>query len=98
MKEGHTLLDDITKEITRRQCEAIIKEGLEAMSKVDRALSIIHDMKLYSDTHSSFETYCQIKWNLDDKYNHLDIKGAKHRLTLPLPQNNITRRKYESRK
>ncbi len=86
------------KEIMKRQCEAIIQEGLDAMSKVDRALAIIQQMELYDNTHESFEAYCQTKWNIDEKYHHLDIKGAKHRLTFPLPQKNITRRKYESRK
>ncbi len=86
------------KEITKRQCEAIIQEGLDAISKVDRALDIIQQMKLYDNTHKSFETYCQTKWNFDEKYTYISIKDTKHKQILPLPQNNITRRKYESKK
>ena len=41
------------KEITKRQCEAIIQEGLDAISKVDRALSIIQQMKLLNNTQGS---------------------------------------------
>ena len=86
------------KEITKRQCEAIIQEGLDAISKVDRALSIIQQMKLYDNTHKSFETYCQTRWNFDEKYTHINVKNVRQTPTLPLPQNNITRRKYESKK
>lgn len=98
MKKGGAVLDCSTKEITLRQCEAIIQEGLDAMYKVDRALSIIHDMGLIEGKYQSFEAYCQAKWNIGDRHNYVFIKSAPHQLRLPLPQNNITRRIYESRK
>jgi len=98
MKEGGVVLDYAAREITLRQCEAIIQEGLDAMYKVDRALSIINEMALYTGKNESFEAYCQAKWNIGEKHNHLFIKGLQKEPALPQPQNNITRRIYESRK
>lgn len=92
------MLNHSTKEITFRQCEAIIQEGLDVMYKVDRALSLIHDMGLYEGKYQNFEAYCQDKWNIIERHNYVFLNGAPNKLHLPLPQNNTTRRIYESRK
>ena len=98
MKEQSVLLNDARRVITLKQCEAIIQEGLESMYKVDRALSIINDMALYKRKNESFESYCQARWNISEKHNYIFIKGLQKEPALPVPQNNITRRIYESRK
>jgi len=56
------------------QCEAIIKEGLDDMYKVDRALSIINDLKLYNQEYKDFETYCKENWSIKNNYTHLYLK------------------------
>ncbi len=57
-----------------KQCEAIIEEGVEAMYKVDRALSIIEDMKLYKPKYKSFDEYCFYKWQMNVHFKYLCIK------------------------
>ncbi|MCH9814652.1 MAG: hypothetical protein K0U47_12010 [Epsilonproteobacteria bacterium] len=98
MSRERTVLDHATKIVTLKQCEAIIQEGLEAMYKVDRALSIINDLELFNTKHESFEAYCQAKWNIGNRHNYVFIQSSKRALHLPRPQNNITRSIYESRK
>lgn len=64
-----------TEENLLVQCEAIIEEGLNTMDKVDKALSIIHDLKLYNKkNYHSFESYCQNNWHIKNKYTHLYIR------------------------
>ena len=60
------------------QCEAIIKEGLDDMYKVDRALSIINDLKLYNQEYKDFETYCKENWSIKNNYTHLYLKKEKN--------------------
>ena len=91
------MLDRATKAVILKQCEAIIAEGLEAMDKVDRALTIIHDMELFTEEFDNFSSYCQAKWYIGDKHNYVFIDSKQTRNVLPFPQNNITRRIYESR-
>jgi len=62
----------MNKEITLKQCEAIILEGLEAMDKVNRAFSIIKEMELYSKEYKSFNHYCLTKWDVQKRYQHLE--------------------------
>lgn len=59
------------------QCEAIIKEGLSDMSKVDRALAIINDLQLYQKGYQDFEAYCQENWSINNQYRHLFLKNNK---------------------
>ncbi len=98
MKKGGAVLEDNRRDITLRQCEAIIQEGLDAMYKADRALSIIHDMSLYSQKYKDFEAYCEDKWDIGQKHQYVFIQGKSRKPALLLPQNNIIRRKYESNK
>jgi len=63
-----------------KQCEAIIAEGLEALSKVDRALSIIQERELFSEEFDSFSSYCHTKWRINEKLNYVFIKYTKNTL------------------
>ena len=47
-----------------QKCEAIIEEGLRTFVDVGGALLKIRDSKLYRDTHSTFEEYCENKWDI----------------------------------
>ena len=66
-----------TEENLLIQCEAIIKEGLTDMYKVDRALSIINDLQLYAHGYQDFEAYCQKNWRIENQYTHLFLKNNK---------------------
>jgi hypothetical protein len=88
----------MNKEITLKQCEAIILEGLEAMDKVNRAFSIIEEMELYSEEYKSFNHYCQIKWDVQNRYQHLEPMNSCVGFYVSQTQHQIIRRKYEPRK
>jgi hypothetical protein len=45
-----------------RECEEIIKRGLNAFFDVGNALSHIRDSELYKGTHPTFEAYCLERW------------------------------------
>jgi len=42
--------------------ETIIESGLQTFVEVGVALSQIRDQKLYTETHETFEAYCQERW------------------------------------
>jgi len=48
-----------------KQCEDIIQEGLDNLYKIDKALSVIKDFKLYGEQYHDFDEYCSKKWGLD---------------------------------
>lgn len=75
-REGSNL-KNYTKENLLIQCEAIIKEGLSDMYKVDRALAIIHDLQLYAHGYQDFETYCKDNWSMKNQYTHLFLENKK---------------------
>ena len=75
--------------ITLKQCEAVINEGLTTLYKVDQALSIIKKHQLFEEHYPSFEDYCRSKWNINEKYNYIFIDNLK--------TNNYQRSDYESR-
>ncbi len=79
--------------ITLKQCEAIINEGLNTLSKIDQALNIIKRFQLFEDEYQNFEDYCQSKWDINEKYNYIFIDS---KLKL-LQTNNYKRSDYESR-
>lgn len=54
----------VSNAITLQQCEAVIKEGLEAFEKVERALRIIEEMKLYPEQYRDLQSYCDANWEL----------------------------------
>jgi len=62
-----SLSDDLLLE----QCEAIIEEGLKTLEKVERAFSIIEQMRLYKNSFENFESYSAKKWKTDTKLPHL---------------------------
>jgi hypothetical protein len=47
-----------------RSCEETIKEGLEKFYAVGTALLAIRDQKLYRAEYTSFEEYCQERWDM----------------------------------
>lgn len=53
------------------QCEAIIEEGLQTLEKVERALSIIEQMKLYQHNFENFESYSLKRWEIESNLPHL---------------------------
>jgi hypothetical protein len=53
------------------QCEAIIEEGLQTLEKVERALAIIEQMRLYKNGFETFESYSAKRWNMEMKLPHL---------------------------
>ena len=76
IREGRKLTN-YTKENLLIQCEAIIKEGLSDMYKVDRALAIINDLQLYENSYQDFEAYCKENWSVKNQYTHLFLKNNK---------------------
>ncbi len=42
--------------------ESIIEAGLKTFVEVGAALSIIREQRLYRETHSSFDAYCEERW------------------------------------
>ncbi len=53
------------------QCEAIIEEGLQTLEKVERALAIIEQMRLYKNSFETFESYSAKRWDMNMKLPHL---------------------------
>jgi site-specific DNA-methyltransferase (adenine-specific) len=45
------------------ECEAKIERGLQTFYEVGQALMKIRDSRLYRESHSSFEAYCQERWD-----------------------------------
>jgi hypothetical protein len=60
------------------QCECIIEEGLKNLSKVERALEIIEQMHLYESNYDDLKSYCQHKWEIQNKLLHLCGPQDKH--------------------
>lgn len=53
------------------QCEAIIKEGLKNLEKVERAFEIIEQEKLYKYGFENLESYYAKKWESSIELPHL---------------------------
>lgn len=47
------------------ECEVIIKRGLQTFYEVGEALLRIRDKRLYRADYETFESYCQLQWNLE---------------------------------
>lgn len=58
------------------ELEAIVDEGLTTFIRVGLALREIRDRRLYRDTHSTFEGYCQEKWGIGRHYAYRQINAA----------------------
>lgn len=60
---------------TLRRYEDVIDRGLHTFVEVGEALAAIRDKRLYRDSHGTFETYCEKRWNLTRKRAY-DLMGA----------------------
>jgi hypothetical protein len=47
---------------TLAECEQVIERGLETFVKVGQALLVIREGRLYKQSHSTFDAYCQERW------------------------------------
>ncbi len=64
-------ISSLSDHLLLEQCEAIIEEGLQALEKVEKALAIIEQMKLYKNSFETFESYSSQKWEINIKLPHL---------------------------
>lgn len=62
--------------------EATIEHGLQTFIDVGHALLQIREMRLYRETHGTFEDYCRDRWDIDRTYAHRLIKAAEVTETL----------------
>jgi hypothetical protein len=88
----------MNKEMRLKQCEEIILEGLESMYKVNRAFSIIKDMELYEGEYKSFNHYCQIKWDVQNRYQDLKAINSCFGFYISQEKHQIIRSQHESGK
>jgi N6-adenosine-specific RNA methylase IME4 len=56
--------------------EAIIERGLVTFTEVGESLLIIRDNRLYKETHSTFESYCQERWGWSRQHATRHIQAA----------------------
>lgn len=59
-----------------KECESVIKKGLNTFIEVGNALMIIRDNRLYRLEFPSFEKYCNDKWNLSKMHAYRIINSA----------------------
>ena len=64
-------MSNISDRLLLEQCEAIIEEGLQTLEKVEKALAIIEQMRLYKNGFETFESYSAERWKIDMKLPHL---------------------------
>lgn len=50
------------------RCEVVIRQGLETFMEVYHAYKTIRDKRLYRAEYSTFEDYCNAKWNNQSRY------------------------------
>lgn len=58
------------------ECEQIIERGLNTFVEVGNALLEIRDSRLYRDSHSTFEAYCQERWGMERRNAYRLIDAA----------------------
>jgi len=56
--------------------EAIIERGLMTFTEVGTSLMTIRDKRLYKETHSTFESYCQERWGWSKSHANRHIQAA----------------------
>ena len=56
--------------------EATIEKGRKTFVEVGKALAKIRDGKLYRETHTTFEAYCQERWGWNRDRAYKLIEGA----------------------
>lgn len=59
-----------------RECESVIKRGLDTFYEVGNALAEIRESRLYRIDYASFEDYCRERWNISRFYAHRLIDAA----------------------
>ena len=58
------------------ECEAVIKDNLVGFVAVGEAFKRINEERLYRDTHTTFEEYCNERWEFDRQRAYQLINGA----------------------
>jgi hypothetical protein len=58
------------------ELEAIVERGLAQFIEVGNALLEIRDLKLYRETHETFEEYCRERWKMSRQRAHQLIDAA----------------------
>lgn len=61
---------DITQQSKLEGLERVIESGLQTFIEVGSALKEIRDLKLYRESHKSFEEYCRERWGMGKAYAH----------------------------
>ena len=61
---------------TLAENEAIIERGLKTFVELGNALLAIRDGKLYKDGYSTFEEYCEGRWQLKERQAYFYIDAA----------------------
>lgn len=59
------------------ELEAKIESGLTSFIEVGKALTEIHDSKLYAESDGTFEEYCQRRWSFKRRYAERLIEAHK---------------------
>jgi hypothetical protein len=72
------------------ECEGIVEQGLGTCFEVGDALLRIRDNRLYRDTYTTFEQYCQERWHLGRSYAWR-VMGAAERIKLLPSGDNLPR-------
>ena len=57
-------------------CIAAVREGMEAFTKVGRALLEIRESRLYRDTHATFEDFCRDEFGMKRQRAYQLIEAA----------------------
>lgn len=75
----------LTQEESARlaECEIVITKGFQNFYEVGCALIEISDKRLYRDTHSTFEEYCQAKWQITARHAYRLCEAAEVIKALP---------------
>ena len=61
---------------TLEELEDTIEQGLHTFVEVGNALATIRDLRMYRDTHESFEAYCRDRWNMSRSVAYDTIAAA----------------------
>lgn len=59
------------------QFETVIERGLKTFVEVGEALAAIRDRRLYRQTNSTFQDYCQDRWDFDRRRANQLISASK---------------------
>lgn len=73
-EETYTLTD--VEQRSLEQLEAVVHAGQQTFIEVGKALAEIRDKRLYKQTHSTFESYCNDKWGWGRNYVNKFISAA----------------------